>query len=64
MMSNICSPAQTSLLHRCAARNDTLGGRKLVDDLTQGSRLFVFHLTDRNLSTQELSTLRAATAEG
>ena len=34
--------------------------RKLVDDLTQGAKIFVFRLTDRILTEPELDRLHAA----
>lgn len=34
--------------------------RKLIDDLTTGAKIFVFRLTDRNLSDEELDRLHAA----
>jgi tetratricopeptide (TPR) repeat protein len=34
--------------------------RKLIDDLEEGSKIFVFRLTDRDLTTQEIDDLHAA----
>jgi predicted Zn-dependent protease len=34
--------------------------RKLIDDLEEGSKIFVFRLTDRNLTEQEVDDLHAA----
>ena len=34
--------------------------RKLIDDLEEGSKIFIFRLTDRDLSTQEIDDLHAA----
>jgi tetratricopeptide (TPR) repeat protein len=34
--------------------------RKLIDDLEQGSKIFVFRVTDRNLTTEEIDDLQAA----
>jgi hypothetical protein len=47
-------------MYASACRRLQYLARKLVDDLTQGSKIFVFRLTDRVLTDAELDRLHAA----
>jgi len=47
-------------MYAASCRRMQFLARKLVEDLEQGNKIFVYRLTDRNLSEAELDRLHAA----